>query len=318
MPTGYHDTRRTSRTWIVAALSSALVTLVVALMVLITVDRMRANRREVRSLRARLSEKHTEIARERREKEQVADAVDRLADAVNAIRAQTGQVRQLAHIGPIDPSVEGGVAAKQVRGRVSPDTARMLDQISRLEDHATVVGDSMKVVTALLRERRTSALATPSLWPVPGFVSSDFGARRSPYGASSEWHPGVDIKVPQGTPVQASGSGEVIFAGRDAGYGNCIIVAHQRNLDTLYGHLSAINVRVGQQVRRGDVIGLVGATGRATGPHLHFEVRVNDQPVEPTRYLTARPEPVRLSQVTRPVPPTSYSVWLPLLAAVPK
>ena len=98
-------------------------------------------------------------------------------------------------------------------------------------------------------------------------------------------HPGIDISASYGSPVTAAGNGGVIFAGRDPGYGGVVIVAHGGQLDTLYGHLSALYVREGQSVRRGQAVGAVGATGRATGAHLHYEVRVNGAPVDPRRYL---------------------------------
>ena len=125
----------------------------------------------------------------------------------------------------------------------------------------------------------------PTLWPVRGLVTSPFGTRMSPYGDGHEMHPGIDISARYGLPVAAAGSGKVIFAGRDPGYGDLIIVDHGGQLDTLYGHLSALYVRQGQRVGRGQAIGAVGATGRATGAHLHYEVRVNGAPVDPRRYL---------------------------------
>jgi murein DD-endopeptidase MepM/ murein hydrolase activator NlpD len=120
---------------------------------------------------------------------------------------------------------------------------------------------------------------------VRGPVTSDFGLRRSPDGSGAEHHPGVDIRAGAGTPVAASGAGEVLFAGRDPGYGVLVILGHGRDVETLYGHLSAAYVHAGQAVHRGAVIGAVGATGRVTGPHLHFEVRVHGDPVDPRRYL---------------------------------
>jgi murein DD-endopeptidase MepM/ murein hydrolase activator NlpD len=98
-------------------------------------------------------------------------------------------------------------------------------------------------------------------------------------------HPGIDIRGPYGTPVVAGGDGEVVFAGRDPGYGGLVVVAHPGEIETLYAHLSALYVHAGQTVRRGQPVGAIGATGRATGPHLHYEVRVASVPVDPGRYL---------------------------------
>ncbi|MBE3590987.1 MAG: M23 family metallopeptidase [Firmicutes bacterium] len=118
------------------------------------------------------------------------------------------------------------------------------------------------------------------VWPTSGgVITSPFGWR---WGTL---HPGVDIGVPIGTPVYAADSGTVVAAGWESGYGKRVIISHGRGLVTVYGHLSSIRVQAGQEVRRGQLIGLSGMTGHATGPHLHFEVRVNGAPVNPVKYL---------------------------------
>jgi murein DD-endopeptidase MepM/ murein hydrolase activator NlpD len=127
---------------------------------------------------------------------------------------------------------------------------------------------------------------TPSIWPVIGKLESGVGGRRNPFGGRGyEYHEGQDIDAVFGTPVQAAASGRVIIAGRQRGYGNVVYVDHGGGLSTRYGHLSEIDVSVGQTVTRGQMIGLVGSTGRSTGPHLHYEVRINNQPVDPRQYL---------------------------------
>ena len=125
----------------------------------------------------------------------------------------------------------------------------------------------------------------PTLWPVRGEITSRFGPRESPYGDGPEVHPGIDIKASYGVPVTAGGDGKVIFSGRDSGYGGLVVIDHGGEIDTYYGHLSAMYVREGQAIHRGQPIGAVGATGRATGTHLHYEVRVRGTPVDPQRYL---------------------------------
>jgi murein DD-endopeptidase MepM/ murein hydrolase activator NlpD len=126
----------------------------------------------------------------------------------------------------------------------------------------------------------------PSIWPVSGALESGLGGRRNPFsGRGYEYHEGQDIDAEYGAPVQAAASGKVMIAGRQRGYGNVVYVDHGAGLSTRYGHLSQINVAVGQTVTRGQTVGLVGSTGRSTGPHLHYEVRINNQPVDPKRYL---------------------------------
>jgi murein DD-endopeptidase MepM/ murein hydrolase activator NlpD len=125
----------------------------------------------------------------------------------------------------------------------------------------------------------------PSLWPVRGRLTEGFGQRLDPFSGEGVFHSGVDISTPYGTRVESPSDGMVIQAGIDSGYGNRIVLDHGFGLMTKYGHLSKINVVVGQEVKRGQVIGAVGMTGRTTGPHLHYEVIVNETPVNPMKYL---------------------------------
>ena len=127
---------------------------------------------------------------------------------------------------------------------------------------------------------------TPGGWPVVGDVSSRFGWRDSPWGSGTQRHAGIDITAAYGTPVRVSAPGTVVFAGRDSGgYGSTVVVDHGHNVKTLYGHLSGIYVREGQSVARTTAIGAVGNTGRSTGVHLHYEVRVGNVPVDPMLYV---------------------------------
>jgi murein DD-endopeptidase MepM/ murein hydrolase activator NlpD len=125
----------------------------------------------------------------------------------------------------------------------------------------------------------------PSLWPVRGQITAGFGQRMDPFSGEGAFHAGVDISVPFGTKVQAAADGIVLEAGPESGYGNQILIDHGYGLTTKYGHLSRIFVVVGQELKRGQVIGAVGMTGKATGPHLHYEVLIHDTPVNPTKYL---------------------------------
>ena len=125
----------------------------------------------------------------------------------------------------------------------------------------------------------------PTAWPLRGQVTAGFGQRLDPFSGEGTFHAGLDISAPFGSRVQAAGDGIVVYAGRDSGYGNEVLVNHGNGITTKYGHLSKIHAVIGQEVKRGQVIGTVGMTGRATGPHLHYEVCVNDTPVNPAKYL---------------------------------
>ena len=131
----------------------------------------------------------------------------------------------------------------------------------------------------------TQLADAPQMWPVEGRVGSGFGEREDPFNGEGAFHSGIDIEAPYGTPVRATADGEVSGAAMGAGYGRAVVLNHGHDVMTLYGHLSAIAVLPGQHVILGQVIGYVGQTGRATGPHLHYEVRVHNVPVNPHKYL---------------------------------
>ena len=128
-------------------------------------------------------------------------------------------------------------------------------------------------------------LTIPSAWPVRGEISGGFGQRMDPLSGEGAFHSGVDISASMGTEVAATADGVIIFADRESGYGKEILIDHGAGITTRYGHLSQIYVVVGQQVAQGQIIGAVGRTGKTTGPHLHYEVRINQTPVNPSKYL---------------------------------
>ncbi len=125
----------------------------------------------------------------------------------------------------------------------------------------------------------------PSIWPVRGPITAGFGQRMDPFSGEGAFHAGLDISAPSGTGVEATADGIVFYAGPDLGYGNEILIDHGYGIKTKYGHLSRIYAVVGQEVKRGQVIGAVGMTGKTTGPHLHYEVLVHETPVNPSRFL---------------------------------
>lgn len=131
------------------------------------------------------------------------------------------------------------------------------------------------------------AASLPNLWPVMGPITGPFGARIDPFNGEGAFHSGVDISCSYGQPIMAAADGTVSFAGLYSGYGRMIELDHGDSTVTRYGHLSGFAVAEGQSVRRGEIIGYAGMSGRSTGPHLHYEVRVHDAPVNPHKYLKA-------------------------------
>jgi murein DD-endopeptidase MepM/ murein hydrolase activator NlpD len=133
----------------------------------------------------------------------------------------------------------------------------------------------------------TAVAFTPMGYPRISSLTSYFGYRSDPFdGGHAEFHPGIDFKGERGDAAKCTANGKVIFAGWFGGYGNCVRIKHKNNFETLYGHLSKITVKVGQEVTAGEKIGEIGSTGRSTGNHLHYEIRKNGKPVNPISYLS--------------------------------
>ncbi len=198
---------------------------------------------------------------------------------------------------------EQAIRLEEVKASTEATERALNERIEELKAEVEALAREEARIRSLIRARQAAAerelarrnragggssggggrVGTPSargfVWPVNGTVTSGFGMR---WG---RLHAGIDIAAPMGTPVRAAASGQVIFAGSAGGYGNLILIAHGDGIVTAYAHLSAIGVGVNQIVERGQTIGAVGSTGHSTGPHLHFEVRVNGQPVDPMAYL---------------------------------
>lgn len=172
--------------------------------------------------------------------------------------------------GPTDISAEG---------KLVPTFAESLQDYNFLQSASSLALQSRFAV-------RMRMVSTPNLWPVNGRLMGAFGKRTDPLsGEGTEFHTGVDISAPPGTPVRATADGIVVSSGWSGGYGRLVIVDHGGGVQTYYAHLARFHVQTGQEVRRGELVGEVGSTGRVTAPHLHYEVRIGGAPVNPYRYL---------------------------------
>jgi murein DD-endopeptidase MepM/ murein hydrolase activator NlpD len=271
-------------------------------------------------LRQRLTEKRALVRALQADLTVVAEATERVSQMATIARDQNVAVRRLAQLEePRDARYTPArlAALDDATAHRSEDGARALAQLAFLEEQFAATTDSLALMTVLSKgadgpepvtrtakaERKpvvrpaVAEVSTPGGWPVAGEVSSRFGWRESPWGGGSRRHTGLDIRAQYGTPVRVSAPGVVVFAGRDSGgYGTTVVVDHGRDVKTLYGHLSGVYVRPGQRVPRGAAIGAVGNTGRATGVHLHYEVRVGNVPVDPMLYMRgARAQAVKLA-----------------------
>jgi murein DD-endopeptidase MepM/ murein hydrolase activator NlpD len=168
--------------------------------------------------------------------------------------------------------------------------------LSSPEDTFGVLRDLLQGLESRLRyvrrdvERREAlASSTPSIWPAHGWLTGTFGGRSDPFSGEPAFHQGIDISTDKGQPVFATADGSVESAAYNGDYGNLVVLKHDFGLTTRYGHMSAFNVKPGQSVKRGAVIGYVGATGRATGTHVHYEILVNGKLINPLQLLTQPP-----------------------------
>ena len=247
---------------------------------------------------ARISELQATNARLQMENDSFREATGELAAQIASLQSA---VDELGVQATVDPDVDramrrlpAGVRERAMGGAPGIIAAPVLEGAFGAPDSAFgVLRDILGVIEQRLASvrhgvdrRQALASATPSIWPIAGWISSGFGTRRDPFTGQRDFHPGLDISGDYGQPVHAPADGIVTSAGYSGSYGNQIIVDHGFGLTTRYGHLSRFQVMAGQQIRRGDVIGYVGSTGRSTSSHLHYEVLMNGQLTNPMRLLS--------------------------------
>jgi murein DD-endopeptidase MepM/ murein hydrolase activator NlpD len=177
-------------------------------------------------------------------------------------------------------SIGGGAAVPAVATKTAPESTFgiLRDLLGSLENRLATVKSQIESQQALGR-------ATPSAWPIVGWLTSLYGNRKDPFTGQPDFHTGLDISATYGTPVRATADGTVESAGYNGNYGNAVVVDHGFGIATRFGHMSRFAVGPGQKVKRGEVVGYVGATGRATSSHLHYEILLNGQPINPLRLL---------------------------------
>ncbi len=156
---------------------------------------------------------------------------------------------------------------------------RLLDEDIHLEEV------HQQELLQALRSKQKALSTSPSIWPIRGRINSSFGYRRAPFGGHRSFHKGIDIKGTVGAPVVATAAGVITRAGYNGAYGICVDIDHGAGIITKYAHLQLATVKVGQQVKRGEMVGRIGMTGRTTGPHLHYEVVVGGVPRDPMKYI---------------------------------
>ena len=218
-----------------------------------------------------------------------------LSDTVAVLSERDEQIRLLANLDPIGPEVrQAGIGgpAEPKRGAVAPKgvLVRRADEIrvdlSAMIRRANLLATSFNEAADSLASHKERVEAMPSILPTQGWLTSNFSSTRMhPILGYARPHEGIDVSAPTGTPIEAPAAGRVVEVGWESGYGNVVVLDHGYGIETKFAHTSKALVRKGQRVKRGDRIALVGSTGLATGPHLHYEVHVNGHPVNPLRYV---------------------------------
>ncbi len=215
------------------------------------------------------------------------DRVERFDQKLRALTLLSDPQRNLA-MGPVEPGGqkpgEGG-DNRFTRLSASETPVVVAGRLDKLSAEATRQEQSLQELQAYFQDQKSLLASIPSTWPARGWVTSDFGQRLDPYTADRVMHAGMDIAAPHGKEVLAPSDGTVVFSGLEGGYGNVLVLDHGYGIKTRYGHLSQLMVKAGEQVRRGQHVAAIGNTGRSTGPHLHYEVRVNGIPQNPRKFI---------------------------------
>jgi len=271
------------RNILIASLAAILVTLYVVY----DYASIKRDRAELVRLRAQTKEQSQQFR-------DLAMKIDGFADRMEQLRQFDKKIRilsadQTSRDKKLPLGIGGSDKETRVKDLLDQDQQKLITGmrkgITKLNKDANDREKSFNELLAFLHEQKSILAATPSVWPVKGLVTSEFGVRESPFRSGVEFHKGLDISTRSGKEIVAPADGLVIVSSYDSQDGNFVKIDHGRGLATGFAHLSRMAVKQGMRVKKGDIIGYVGDTGRSTGPHLHYSVFVNNVPVNPSKYL---------------------------------
>lgn len=233
-----------------------------------------------------------ELSRLRQENELLRSSNETFEDRLERLQGRLADSEERTRRLAIVAGVESlGAPGEPGRGGAISAAAGFDRVLAATDERAEQLASSLDRVETRLTENLRLLSATPSIWPVGGLISSGYGWRRDPISGQRDHHPGIDISGNPGRPVASTASGVVAKVLQVGGLGRAVYVSHGYGTTTVYGHLARVLVRPGQKVERGTTVGLVGNTGRSTGYHLHYEVHLDGQPVNPLPYLLSSPRP---------------------------
>jgi murein DD-endopeptidase MepM/ murein hydrolase activator NlpD len=216
------------------------------------------------------------------------DRVERFDQKLRALTLLSDPQRNLA-MGPTEAEPGSKVPASTdnafTRLTQAETPGVMSSKLDKLSAEATRQEQNLQELQSYFQDQKSLLASIPSIWPARGWVTSDFGQRLDPYTADRVMHAGLDIAAEHGKEVSAPSDGTVVFAGLEGGYGNVLVIDHGYGIKTRYGHLAQILVKAGDKIVRGQKVAIIGNTGRSTGPHLHYEVRVNGIAQNPRKFI---------------------------------
>jgi murein DD-endopeptidase MepM/ murein hydrolase activator NlpD len=242
-----------------------------------------------------IHEQDKEISNQRTQIQSFAGKIEGLKKQIDNLSKFEDQVRLIADIKQTSDSSSligiGGIPKDELDPDIPLEKKHnnlmreMHQQTNQINFAAKKQALDFEDLIKRLEEKRNLLASTPSIKPIQGWITSKFGYRNSPFTGQKEFHSGIDISNKIGTKILATANGRISYAARKMYIGNLVVIDHGHGKITRYGHLKKILVKQGQRVKRGDVIALLGNTGRSTGPHVHYEVRINGTPVNPLNYI---------------------------------
>lgn len=215
--------------------------------------------------------------------EQFSKSVETLRSQLKGVEDKTRKLAIIAGVTTLDEGSQGGVGG--LRQNDTNVASPYRDDVEKMSFRSRRIDSDLAVVEQRLMQRYNLFSSTPSIAPVRGILTDGYGGRSDPFTGQFATHSAIDISSASGQPVRAPADGTVAKADWQNGYGKVVFLAHGFGYSTRFGHLSKFNVKAGDRVKRGDIIGYVGSTGRSTGPHLHYEVRLNGKAINPLEHI---------------------------------
>lgn len=234
--------------------------------------------------RQQLEQIEQENAELRTVNERFENSISQLEKKLQDYQQRIHKLAIVAGVSDLTPTNEPGLGGVD-RLPARPGSSDVNESLDGLRGQVQAIEQSMAVLQQSFDDRRLRLLNMPTIAPVKGIVTSGFGNRRDPFTGRLAFHEGLDIVAPTGKEVHATGDGIVTKADMESGYGRVIYISHGFGVTTVFGHLSGFKVEQGQKVKRGQAIGFVGSSGRSTGNHLHYEVRVDGKSTNPLAYI---------------------------------